>query len=159
MARTIAGDFLQTHRFAVACAAVGGDALLQTGSADATFATCTTPEVTLDVVEYKDNSMDVKRKFPGNPTYNDITLTKGTIVSDTALHFWMEKARTKEEFRTTLTITHQDKAGDTVHTYTLNECFPMRVKYDGDFDANSSEITIQEMDISYESLTYAGKAA
>lgn len=149
MARAIAADHLQAFRFKVAASAGAMASAPFVGS----FQTCTAPEITLENVEFKDNSMSYKRKFPGIPTVNDISLTKGVIQSDTELYDWIVAAKDGSEYRIDITISHTDKEGNDRYQYVLENAFPVRVKVDGDFDSNSSEVTLSEIDIAYESFT------
>ena len=149
MARAIAADHLQSFRFKVAASAGSMASAPFTGS----FQTCTAPELTLESVEFKDNSMTYKRKFPGIPAVNDITLAKGVIKADTELWDWIVAAKDANEYRCEITISHTDKEGNDRYQYVLENAYPIRVKIDGDFDSNSSEISISEMDVTYESFT------
>ena len=146
MARAIASDFLQVFKYKVTAGATqGGDAPF--GGA---FTTATNPELTLENVEYKDSGMKYRQKFPGIPTVNDLSLTRGVVQNRTELWDWINGAVNGEEFRIDLTVEHQDRSDATKYTYTLKNAFPIRVKLGSDFDANASDVSVEEIDIAYE---------
>lgn len=149
MARAQSTDPLQGFRFKVADINAGGGSFLSGG-----FTTSTLPELTVEAVEYKNGDEKYKRKFPGIPTVNDVTLTRGVIKSNTELWDWVKAAINGEEYRADVTIQqmHRDDSENPAFVYTLMNAFPIRVKPAGDLDANTSDISIQEMDIAFESF-------
>ena len=70
MARAIATDFLHSMRFQVVVNNGNNDTtnLGTAAGSDAGFSMVTTPEVSVEAVEYKEGTMVYTRKYPGNPT-------------------------------------------------------------------------------------------
>jgi len=181
MARALAQDFLHSMRFHVLVAAVDGnsdvDLVTGNGRPDAGFSAVTTPEATIEAVEYKEGQMVYTRKYPGNPSMSDITLSRGVARGDGTFWRWLRlviegaDAGPANEYRADLAIRHFHRDASLVRsapasggqanktnlntdlpgrTYHVRECFPIRHKVAGDLDATASEISIMELDLAYE---------
>ncbi len=179
MARAQSTDFLHSMRFHVSLVnQAGGDIDLGTGSdpskQGAGFSNVSTPEMSIEAVEYKEGNWVYQRKFPGNPTMGgDLTMSRGVTRGDST--FWDWGRRTAEgsgEYRADLQIQHFHRdtsltrahpAQGTVNltrldvakparTYHVYQAFPTRVKVAADMDATASEISIQELDVAYENF-------
>jgi phage tail-like protein len=172
MARTVATDFLHSMKFQVVVDdGDRGITLSPEGRSEAGFSMVTTPEATVESVEYREGTYIYTRKFPGNPTMNDITFSRGVARRDSTFWDWMR--RTLEgsgEYRVDLSIRHfhrdtalvrETPAVNAVNsteidietparTYLIKQAFPMRHKSAGDLDATASEISIMELDVSFE---------
>lgn len=140
MPRLIASDPYQGYQFEV---------LFPNGEVVGGFSTITTPELVTEQVEYKTGLMKMKQKFPGIPTISDITLIRGVIKNNSELYAFVKKTLDNVDYRTDLTIIHKHKDG-TKRLYKLYNAFGIRVKMATDFDGNSSEISLEEMDIAFE---------
>lgn len=172
MARPVATDFLHSMRFQVTATDAGrGISLTPTGRADAGFKTVTTPEITLENVEYREGTSIYTKKFPGLPTVNDITLSRGVARLDTTFWDWARRAAEGSgEYRIDFQIQHfhRDTAlnrsnaapGSVNHTnislasparvYQVFEAFPIRCKVADDLDATGSDVSLMELDCSIE---------
>lgn len=194
MARMAETDFLQSMRFHV-LATVSNVAnpfryKVVTGQtsdgvdveAQAGFSAVTTPEVSVEVVEYHEGHHIYTHKFPGRPTVSDVTLSRGVAIEDTDFIRWMIQAiegSDEHTYRADLLIYHGGRAGlpraskvslDETHiavggptrrysigntptrAYELKEAFPIRCKVAGDLDATSGDISVAELDIAYETF-------
>ncbi len=173
MARAQSTDFLHSMKFHVDVVSAGGENLLAVpGNPQAGFSNVTVPEVSVEAVEYKEGLDIYTRKYPGNPTVNEVTLSKGTAVSDSAFWHWLRTVvEGSGEYRAdvdiqhfhrqdaltrlptslgseeNLTVINTDTPGRIYH---LKEAFPMRHKIAGDLDATASEISIMELDLAIE---------
>lgn len=180
MARAQQTDFLHSMRFHVnaAIAANGAadldlNATVKQGKAQAGFTSVTTPEATVEAVEYREGSYIYARKYPGNPTVSDITMQRGVTRGDTSFWKWLRVViEGSGEYRADLTIMHYHRdraltreypAQGTVNLagidldnpgriYHVKEAFPTRHKVAGDLDATASEISIMELDFAWESF-------
>lgn len=173
MARAQATDFIHSMRFHVDAVGVGGTArLVVPGRPQAGFSAVTTPEATVEAVEYKEGNTVYTKKYPGNPTMSDITLTRGVTRGDSSFWEWLRVVMEGSgEYRADLDIKHfhrdnalvraQPAAGDQPNLtniatdvpgriYHVREAFPIRHKVAADLDATASEISIMEMDLAYE---------
>jgi phage tail-like protein len=160
MGRPVASDFYQAFRYQVSVSS-GNDGFLEPAAG---FNNITTPELSVEAAEYRDGITTYTKKYPGVPTVSDATFQKGVI----SLHAdnpgagkpfldWILAAINGNEYRLDLTIDHLHRAdlvGAASRRLSLYECFPIRVKPDGDLDATSSEIGIREMDVSAERISY-----
>ena len=188
MARAMATDFMHSMRFHVDAIAPGGvQRLIVPGRPQAGFSSVTTPESTVEAVEYKEGNTIYTKKQPGNPTMSDITLSRGVTRGDSSFWEWMRVVMEGgpigtpgAEYRADLEIKHfhrdtslvrtQPATGDqpnltNINTdtpgriYHVREAFPTRQKVAADFDATASEISIMEMDVAYETFEVEERAA
>lgn len=172
MARAVATDFLHNMRFQVEVADPTRATLSPDGRAEAGFNQCTTPEATVEAVEYKEGTFIYTRKYPGNPTMSDISLMRGVARGDSTFWDWVRRViEGSGEYRADVDIKHyhredaltrpRDTAGTEANltsidtetpgrTYHVREAFPIRHKVAGDLDGTASEISIMELDLSYE---------
>jgi phage tail-like protein len=168
MARAVADDFIHSMRFQVS---VAGDGT-QLGAAEAGFTTVTTPEATVEAAEYKEGTFVYTRKYPGNPTVTEISMSRGVTRSDSSFWKWLRTViEGTGEYRADLDIKHfhreqallrpVDEGGDgsnftgintdsPARTYHIREAFPTRHKVAGDLDATASEISLMEIEVAYE---------
>lgn len=178
MARPKNQDFLRNMRFFVTIVDVGGNGaadLLSTGNDVAKpqtgFSAVTTPELTVESVEYREGHYLYARKFPGNTTTNDITLSRGVSGKDSAFYTWiMRVIEGGDQYRADLDIMHYGReatqpgqsqpgkqssianlsAVTNPRSYRIYEAFPIRHKFGADLDATSSDVSIMELDLAYE---------
>ncbi len=173
MARAQATDFLHSMRFFVNV--VDNNNVYNTSPhpnhPDAGFSACTVPEATIEAVEYKEGQFLYTRKYPGNPTYGDVTLSRGVTRGDTQFWSWISTViEGTSEYRSDVRIFHyhRNDSGNTVlpgnpdtdslnfsntqnvRTYYLFEAFPIRHKFATDLDGTDSAISIMELDLAYE---------
>jgi phage tail-like protein len=180
MARELIDDFLHSFRFHAATL-TDYDPLSAPGTAEAGFNNMTTPELTIEAVEYKEGLDIYPRKYPGAPTVNEITLSRGVTFIDTS--FWQWARATVEgadPYRIDLEIKHYHRGGflttprTTLATadivtrgesstparrYQLYEAFPIRHKPAADLDATSAEVSLMELDVAFESFNVFSAAA
>jgi len=183
MVRPITSDYLHSMRFHVEMVdppSGGSPGYLQGGTADlrlphAGFSACTTPELSSEAVEYKEGHFIYPRKYPGNPSVSDITMSRGVARLDSSLFSWMQATVEGGDptgtgsYRGDIDIKHFHRremfAGgpniqnvDLTNTnpariYHVRESFPIRCKVASDLDATASEISVQELDVAYEFFT------
>lgn len=178
MARGVATDFIHSMRYQVVIADPNVATFSPSGRADAGFTTVTTPEATIEAVEYKEGTFVYTRKYPGNPTVSDISLSRGVARADSTFWDWLRRViEGSGEYRADIDINHfhredallraRDQTGtegnftninlDTpARIYHVKEAFPIRHKVAGDLDATASEISIMEIDLAYEHFDVEG---
>ena len=157
MARSVASDFYHVFKYHVIIntAGITGASTIQGG-----FATAVIPEKTMEAVEYKEGIYLYRRKFPGDVTYSDLTLTRGVAKGGTNFYAWIDAQLKGNAYRVDLELRHfhRDEVIDATNFATTApkrvikcfDCFPIRVKPGSDFDAQSSEISLEEIDIAIE---------
>jgi phage tail-like protein len=152
------------------------------GRPQAGFSAVTTPEVSSEPVDYREGTFVYARKYPGAPTIADITLSRGVTRGDSTFWDWMrqvvEGVGGSGEYRADLTISHYHRkealdkglpastpppaanlnidTSTPARQYFVHEAFPIRHKVAADLDATASEISIMELDVSFEWFELTG---
>ena len=179
MARAAATDPLHSFRFHVKASAVAGlggfrgdplqpsvghpDGGVIGEQPEAGFQSATTPELTVEVAEYREGVKTYTEKYPGIPTTNDVTLMRGAARQDTAFFDWCVASIEGAEYRSDIQYFHANREGRSFpfnatddftpansKVYTLFNALPMRVKVAADLDASTSDVALAEVDIAYE---------
>jgi phage tail-like protein len=161
MPRAQALDPLHNFRFHAVADVDGTDVLAYSDDdgAQAGFQSCSTPEQTVEVAEYREGIDKYVRKYPGQATWNDVSMTRGVMKNDTTFADWVQRAVDGEEYRADVVVYHWHRDGHTPGTtrdggsarlYTLFEAFAMRSKFGGDLDSQASDISLAELDVAYE---------
>lgn len=175
MARAQASDPLHNFRFHAQILDggpyVGNLSTDIIGNGQAGFNSVTGPEITLEWAEYREGVRTYTEKYPGIPSWNDVTFGRGAARVETDFFDWMLAAAEGREYRADLIIYHFPRealerpdnapvgnAGVSLPAtaitaakgYKLYNGGPGRVKLAGDMDATSSDVSIKEMDVIYE---------
>jgi phage tail-like protein len=176
MARAQATDPLHAFRFHVradAVAELSEDPLQPTASvagfrgvgeqSEAGFQAVTAPELTIEPAEYREGLKTYTHKYPGIPSVNDLTFSRGVARADTAFLQWVKAAVEGQEYRANLYIYHAIREGRSYpfqadvdftsansRVYYVREAFPVRVKIAGDLDASTGDVSLAEIDVAYE---------
>ena len=128
------------------------------------FQSCTLPEASTEATEYREGIYKFTKKFPGVPTFTDVTLMRGIVPTDTGFHDWAITAMTGGEYRSHVRILHYQRGditpgtdeavpGTAAREYQCFECFPIRAKPAADLEAMTGEVSMGEMDFSLEYFT------
>jgi phage tail-like protein len=145
---------------------------------EAGFSAITTPEITVEPVEYREGIRVYTQKYPGLPSIADITLSRGVARGDTAFFNWVLAAIEGSEYRTAITIYHIQRPARTLDRdtsdgspifpladddyaklYKLKQCIPGRIKIAADMDASTGDISIAELDVAFEHFDVERPAA
>lgn len=168
MARSRLDDLLQVHTFWLmdVVPTIQPPFFVFDGSMG--FESVTAPEITLSETEIEDGNALVKRVVVGKGSVSKITLRRGVRYWDTEFWSWLSDAmRGKASPRKTLALLHLHKVGKTIapsalfmglsdqgyavgRAWLLFNCLPSRYKAGSDFDAKGSEVSIAELDVTYE---------
>lgn len=158
MARALISDPFHAFRFHVSVTTVNGRAAL--GPVGAGFTNVTLPTHSVETAEYKEGIWVYRRKFPGDPTFDDVTLTRGVTTTDSEFWLWINETTRGLEYRADLVIKHfhrsnipdqQNFSGlAPSRVVKIYEAFPISVKPGSDMDSVSSEISLQEITLSLE---------
>jgi phage tail-like protein len=167
MARAGTTDYLQGFRFHVTkIDGQGGPEFVNTpiNGGQAGFQSVTLPEISADVVEYREGIFKYTKKFQGLPTVSSMTLMRGIALGDTAFFDWIMGGLNGTEYRCDLqvqqfardsgtTTTQTEVSPDSItrfRTLKAYECVPTRVKAMADLDATSADVSMAEVDIELE---------
>lgn len=173
MARAKSQDFLHNFRFHVVVNALGGQTLQTAptnGQITAGFNACSAPSASQEAVEYREGHYIYTKKYSGLPTVTDVTLSRGVALTDGTMWLWLKDViEGNNEYRADVLIYHfhrdakqQTTSGSTNENmvvnlnnggfikYSCGNAFPTEHKVSGDFDATSSEVSIQELTLAME---------
>ncbi|MEG1458960.1 MAG: phage tail protein [Acetivibrio sp.] len=116
------------------------------------FSEVTGFDASIDVIEYREGDMvQTPMKVPGLKKYGNITLKQG-LVDSTVLYDWLIMGVEAAVERKTITITLIDSAGADAASWQVINAWPM--KYTApDFNATSSEIAVESLEIAHEGMT------
>lgn len=167
MARSQASDFIHNFRFHVTTGNLGDSAEAPLLPA-AGFNSVTTPEYTVEAVEYREGIYTFTRKYAGLPTTNDLTMSRGVTKKDTEFFDWLTASIAGDEYRTTITISHFHKDDGlnaldasiataemplASKSYICHEAIPTRVKPAADLDGTAGDVSLAEVDVAFEHFT------
>jgi len=146
--------------------------------AQAGFSAITTPELTVEHVDYREGIRVYTQKYPGIPSVAEVTFSRGAARGDTAFFNWVLAAIEGAEYRTAITIYHIQRPAreldrdtsdgspifplvdtDYAKLYKLKQCSPARVKIAADMDASTGDVSIAELDVAFEQFDVARSAA
>lgn len=158
--RSVAEDQIQSFRFRVFEVEGGAGAFAEEVPV-AGFNTVTTPNLTIEQAEHRTGAEKYTRKFPGVPTWEDCTMTRGILYQDTTFYDWaINKYLGKTPFRTDLEVRVYNQEGDGwtsedddfIRKIIMRNCFPNSVKILGDLDASASDVNVQEITVAVEEV-------
>ena len=109
-------------------------------------------DASIDVIEYREGDIvQTPMKMPGLKKYGNITLKQG-VTDSTVMYDWLMLGVEGEVERKTLTITLLDATGAATASWQVINAWP--TKYTApDFNATSSEVAIETLEIAHEGMT------
>ena len=116
------------------------------------FSEVTGFDASIDVMEYREGDMvQTPYKIPGLKKYGNITLKKG-LTDSLVMYEWLITGVDGPVDRKTITITSLDESEQPVASWQVLNAWP--VKYTApDFNATSSEVAIETVEIAHEGMT------
>ena len=116
------------------------------------FSEVTGFDASIDVMEYREGDMvQTPMKIPGLKKYGNITLKKG-LTDSVVMYEWLITGVDGPVDRKTITITSLDESEQPVASWQVINAWPM--KYTApDFNATSSEVAIETIEIAHEGMT------
>lgn len=159
MARAQSTDFYHAMKFHMKVMTAGVNGASNIG-VQGGFTNLTMPEVTTEVVEYKEGVYLYRRKFPGDATFSDVSASRGVTKKNTDFYKWIRAGYLGQEYRADIQIRqfHREEVTN-LNDYTgiqpkrvinIFEAMASRVKPGSDFDSQASDVSIEEIDIAYE---------
>jgi phage tail-like protein len=146
-------------------------------NAKAGFSFVGLPQMTVENVEYKEGIWVYSRKYPGNPSFNTVTMQRGVARGDSSFLNWILRvAEGSGEYRQDIIISQLSRDNNlflrkdgTVESnnllvnniidttvgrqITLHEAFPISHKLGSDLDAKSSDVSIMEIEFAFEYIS------
>ena len=116
------------------------------------FSEVTGFDASIDVIEYREGDMvQTPMKIPGLKKYGNITLKQG-LATSRVLYDWIIAGVDGAVDRKTITITLLDEEEAPAASWQVINAWPL--KYTApDFNATSSEIAIETLEIAHEGMT------
>lgn len=159
MSRAQSTDFYHAFKYQAKVMTSGVEGAATVGTQGG-FTSVVMPEATIEQVEYKEGSWLYRRKYPGDVTFSDLTLSRGVAKKNTDFYKWVRAGYLGKEYRVDLDIRHYHRSDVTnvtdfanqaakrvIHCY---EAWASRVKPGSDFDSMSSDISLEEIDVTLE---------
>ena len=116
------------------------------------FSEVTGFDASIDVMEYREGDMvQTPMKIPGLKKYGNITLRQG-LADSMVLYEWIAEGVNGAVNRKTITITLLDEEEAPAASWQVINAWPMRYTAP-DFNAASSEIAIETLEIAHEGMT------
>ncbi len=116
------------------------------------FSEVTGFDASIDVMEYREGDMvTTPMKVPGLKKYGNITLRQG-LIHNTVLYDWLMEGVEGAVDRKTITITLLDEEENDSASWQVINAWPIRYAAP-DFNATSSEIAIETLEIAHEGMT------
>lgn len=139
MARTISNDPLQRYRFKV-----------EVNSVEFGCKNVQGLEKELEVTTYREGGYKTTHKLPGIASTGTLTIEKGAF-ANLDMYNMVKSALEDESFRIPITIIEQDRHGNAVRQWSLEECWASKFSVP-ELDAESSEVSSESVEIQYEDI-------
>jgi phage tail-like protein len=164
MARPQTTDPYQNFRFHVILASPGsGESevdYFDRGNA-AGFQAVTMPTMSLESVEYKEGIHTFKRKFPGVPSFDQVTLSRGVTTNQSDFFRWINQTTSGYAYRYDLIIKHYHRFDTQIpgqgfsdrrasREIKIYNAFPVSYKPGSDLDSVGSDVSLQEVTLEIE---------
>lgn len=117
------------------------------------FSEVTGFDASVDVIEYREGDMTAETplKVPGLKKYGNITLKQG-LTDSRVMYDWLASGLTGEVERKTVTLTLLNETQAPAASWQIINAWP--TKYTApDFNATSSEIAIETIELAHEGMT------
>ncbi len=172
MARLRLFDKMQAYPFWVFDASgVAGNVLFSVFDPLLAFTAATAPEINVELKDIKPGNWEYQRRVVSRASVSPITLSRGVNFYDSDFYNWVTNAiRGKQPVRRNLAMIHFlgfrplrqavgqggigiEAGGSSMveripgRAWILKNCVPTRYKAGSDFDASSSDVSIQELEV------------
>lgn len=127
------------------------------------FNKCSSLEVELDKVEYREGGSLIPSKTPGNVNFADITLERGAVANDSDLYDWFVQVvdaaagtgLVDDAYKRSMTLSIRDRNGAVLKRWRIFNAWPLKFAA-GEWDASSSEKNIESVTLTYDSFKRLG---
>lgn len=105
------------------------------------------------VIEYRDGASPEygKKKMPGQQTYSNITLKRGTMTSDNEFFDWWNTVALNTIERRDLTISLLNESHEPVVVWKVKNAWPAKVE-PTDLNADGNDVAIESIELAHEGL-------
>lgn len=118
------------------------------------FTEVTGLDITTEVIEYRDGASPEfsKVKMPGQRTFSNITLKRGTFAGDNEFYEWFNTVNMNQIERRDLTISLLNENHEPVVTWKVKNAWPLKVT-PTDLSAEGNDVALETLELAHEGLT------
>lgn len=118
------------------------------------FTEVTGLDITTEVVEYRDGASPEysKIKMPGQRTFSNISLKRGTFAGDNEFYDWFNTVNLNQIERRDLTISLLNENHEPVVVWKVKNAWPTKVT-PTDLNAEGSDAALETLELAHEGLT------
>ncbi|HYH55137.1 MAG TPA: phage tail protein [Anseongella sp.] len=118
------------------------------------FTEVTGLDVTTEVIEYRDGASPEfsKVKMPGQRTFSNITLKRGTFAGDNEFYNWFNSVSMNQIERRDLTISLLNENHEPVVVWKVKNAWPLKVT-PTDLTADGNDVALETLELAHEGLT------
>ncbi|QEC53865.1 phage tail-like protein [Anseongella ginsenosidimutans] len=118
------------------------------------FTEVTGLDITTEVIEYRDGASPEfsKVKMPGQRTFSNITLKRGTFAGDNEFYDWFNTVNMNQIERRDLTISLLNENHEPVVVWKVKNAWPLKVT-PTDLTAEGNDVALETMELAHEGLT------
>lgn len=118
------------------------------------FTEVTGLDITTEVIEYRDGASPEfsKVKMPGQRTFSNITLKRGTFAGDNEFYDWFNTVNMNQIERRDLTISLLNENHEPVVVWKVKNAWPLKVT-PTDLTAEGNDVALETLELAHEGLT------
>jgi len=111
-------------------------------------------DITTEVIDYRDGASPEysKIKMPGQRTFSNITLKRGTFAGDNEFYDWFNTVNLNQIERRDLTISLLNESHEPVVVWKVKNAWPSKVT-PTDLNAEGNEVALETLELAHEGLT------
>ncbi len=111
-------------------------------------------DITTEVIDYRDGASPEysKIKMPGQRTFSNITLKRGTFAGDNEFYEWFNTVNLNQIVRRDLTISLLNENHEPVVVWKVKNAWPSKVT-PTDLNADGNEVALETLELAHEGLT------
>ena len=124
------------------------------GGANIGFTEVSGLDVSTDPIEYRHGASPEysKIKMPGMQKYSNVTLKRGTMLSDNEFYNWWNTVALNTIERRNVTISLLNEKHEPVVVWKIKNAWPIKVT-STDLKADGNEVAIESVELAHEGLT------
>ncbi|HEY9560204.1 MAG TPA: phage tail protein [Anseongella sp.] len=118
------------------------------------FTEVTGLDITTEVIEYRDGASPEfsKVKMPGQRTFSNITLKRGTFAGDNEFYKWFNTVNMNQIERRDLIISLLNENHEPVVVWKVKNAWPLKVT-PTDLTAEGNDVALESLELAHEGLT------
>ncbi|WP_114782547.1 phage tail protein [Botryobacter ruber] len=118
------------------------------------FTEVTGLDITTEVIEYRDGASPEysKVKMPGQRTFSNISLKRGTFAGDNEFYNWFNTVNLNQIERRNITISLLNENHEPVVVWKVKNAWPTKVT-PTDLNADGNEVALETLELAHEGLT------